>query len=295
MRSYKSRVRLVAVGIVCLGVLTACPGADNGPAPDPQVQPTLFTGTVVAGVLTDVPGVSTGTLNPAGFDIDVMNKIGEGLQVPITPTFLSVPARGPYLKQKRATIDIAAYSITTQRNTQGIDFAGPYLVTPQALLVRANDSSITTPASLAGKSICAVQETTGAEVNIKGTRQNTNPTTNQDCIKALDSGSADGVFNDLLILYGYTQASPGKYKVLFPGLFGETQYWGIGILGGHKADCLKLNDIIAKFVANDWRSTFIPNFPDAVRDYTGSDASIGSYESQFKPKGTEKDLLSCKL
>jgi glutamate transport system substrate-binding protein len=267
-----------------------------GCAPEPESEPSILTGTVIVGVVDDAPGFAVGDLNPAGFDIDLMNAVGVGLRTPVTAKPLTVTDRESMLHSRNVTIVIATYSITTSRNQQGIDFAGPYLVGPQAVLVRADDTTITTNKdSLRGKSVCTVAAGTATGVIIPGANMTTRPRTDRECVDGLRDHSTDAVLTDAIILYGYTRANPGKFKVVFPGVFGELQYYGIGLLGHHHADCLKLNAVISDYLRTQWRHDFQAELPDAVAAYSGSDTSGGDFESNFKPKVSDQAALSCKL
>ncbi|MGH3856352.1 MAG: transporter substrate-binding domain-containing protein, partial [Pseudonocardiaceae bacterium] len=260
--------------------------AGCAPEPSPSPDPSILTGTIIVGVRNDSPGFATGDLNPAGFDM--MKAIGVALHTPVTPTLLTSAGREGVLKNRNAAIVIAVYSITPSRNQQGIDFAGPYMVSPQALLVRADDMSITTGGSLRGKSVCTVATTTGADVIIPGVNMTPKDPTAQECVDNLLMHNTDAFFTDALVLYGYTHAHPGKFKVVLPGAFGENQYYGIGLLGHHHADCLKLNAVISDYLRTQWRRDFQAELPDAVAAYPGSDTS-GDFESHFKP--TDSDML----
>jgi glutamate transport system substrate-binding protein len=103
------------------------------------------------------------------------------------------------------------------------------------------------------------------------------------------------VFASTLVLYGYTHADPGKFKVVLSGVFGELQYVGIGLLGHHHADCLKLNAVISDYLRTQWRHDFQTQFPDAVAAYPGNDTRGGDFESRFKPKDSDQTTRSCKL
>ena len=56
----------------------------------------------------------------------------------------------------------ATYSITDERK-EAVDFAGPYFVAGQDLLVRADDNDITGPEDLNGKNLCSVTGSTSAQ------------------------------------------------------------------------------------------------------------------------------------
>lgn len=256
-------------------------------------EPSILTGTIVVGVVDETPGFSLGALNPAGFDINLMKAIGATLRTPVTSTPLTIADRGPKLHSRNVTLTIAMYSITTARNEAGIDFAGPYMVTPQALLIRADDTRITTTDDLRGKSICTQKESTGSNVKIPGADMTTQPPTTAECVDLLGKGSTDAVFTDALILYGFTHVNKDKFKVILTGDFGELQYYGIGLLGHHHADCLKLNEVIRDYLRTQWRTDFRATLQDAVTAYPGD--SSGDFESHFKPHDSDMGKLACKL
>jgi glutamate transport system substrate-binding protein len=261
----------------------------------PTPDASILKGPIVVGVVDFAPGFAVGSPNPAGFDIDLMNAIGAELHTPVANTPLTSASRAGKLKNGTATIVIATYSITTQRNQDGIDFAGPYMITPQALLVRADDTRINVnKESLAGKSVCTVSATTNENVTIPGASMATRKPTTKECIDLLRQGGTDAVFSDTLILYGYTHAYPGKFKVILSREFGEFQYYGIGLLGKHHEDCLKLNSVISEYLRKQWRHDFADTLPDAADAYRGG-GTDGDFESQFKPKDSDMTTLSCKL
>jgi len=119
--------------------------------------------------------------------------------------------------------------------------------------------------------------------------------TTQDCLDLLNSNNTDAAFTAALILYGYINANPGKYIVVLPGVFGELQYAGVRLKGGHHADCVKLNEALTGFLNNEWVQDFQIDFPVASKTYTGSNDSIGNYISVFKPTADDLRQLSCKL
>lgn len=288
MISARTRGWLIMIGTLIL--LAGCASVSGLPTPDSSI----LRGPIVVGVLSDLPGFSVGPLNPAGFDIDLMNAIGAELNTPVTSKPFTFADRERMLKSDNIMLAIAAYSITPQRNRAGIDFAGPYMVTPMALLIRADDTSITNKNSLKGKSVCVVAGTTGEEVNIPGANMTTKDSTTQQCVDNLRAHNTDAVLTDALILYGYTNANPGQYKVKLPGAFGELQYLGIGMHGQHHTECLKLDNLIKDYLRTQWRHDFEAEFPDAVKAYAGSDTGGGDFESEFKPKDSDMEM-SCKL
>ena len=284
MGKIRTRGRLTVLGALVL-LTSCCPSAP---------EPSSLTGTIIVGVVADSPGFSVGFINPAGFDIGLMRAIGSTLHTQVTSTPLTIAEREPKLQHKNVTLTIATYSITTSRNQDGIDFAGPYMVTPQAFLIRADDTSISTDKDLKGKRVCTQKEGTGANVTIQGADMGTKPDTTEKCVDLLSKGDVDAVFTDELVLYGYTEARKGEFKVILPGDFGELQYYGIGLLGNHHADCLKLNDAINDYLRIQWRSDFKSTLQDAITAHP-PDSNGGDFESHFKPSDSDQATLSCKL
>ncbi|WP_374118224.1 transporter substrate-binding domain-containing protein [Streptomyces sp. RKAG337] len=280
---------ITLAGLLTLALVVNCsgPGSSGGDS--------VLTSPIVVGTVNDAPGFDTGTINQSGFDIDVMKNIGAAQNAKTVSTIIDYASRESGLLDGSLKLVIATYSITPERNQKGIDFAGPYMVSPQALLVRADDKRFTHKAALKDKSVCTVEGSTGSRTKIPGANMATQVQTTQDCLNLLDRSDTDAVFSDALILYGYVNSNPTKYQVVLPGVFGELQYTGIGILGGHHADCAKLDELVSAFLDNQWAQDFKNNFPVAAQKYSGADTSTGDYQSIFKPTAQDMQRLSCKL
>ena len=61
-------------------------------------------------------------LKPAGFDIEVANKMGEALGVPVEFVTVTSPGRIPALLTRQVDVVISIFSITPQRAIQ-VDYA----------------------------------------------------------------------------------------------------------------------------------------------------------------------------
>ncbi|MFC4592426.1 transporter substrate-binding domain-containing protein [Sphaerisporangium corydalis] len=246
----------------------------------------------------DAPGFALSAINPAGMDINVMNAIGRELKLPVAPRPITSADREPSLKRKTATLVIHTFSITADRNDNGIDFAGPYMVTTQALLVRSDNKEIDTADSLREKTICTVNTTTGGEVTIPGAvmgKAGTIQPTTRECVDAVLQKQNDALFTDTLLLYGYMNANPGKFKIVLPGAFGQKQYYGVGLLGKQRDDCQKINTAIRKYLQTQWRTDFLSTLPLAAENFPGNNHYTGDFESEFKPTDTDMERLSCRL
>ena len=91
---------------------------------------------------------------------------------------------------------MATYSITDARK-QKVDFAGPYLLTGQSLLVKSDNTDISGPESLQNKKLCSVSGSTPAQRIRTSTRaQLQQYDTYSACVEALRNGAIDAVTTD---------------------------------------------------------------------------------------------------
>jgi glutamate transport system substrate-binding protein len=209
---------------------------------------------LVIGVKADQPGLGlqTGTTYE-GFDIEIGKIIAKGLGVEESgiewKTTVSAN-REPFIEQGQVDLVVATYTINDERK-QKVNFAGPYYVAGQDLLVAAN-STITGPEQLAGKKVCSVAGSTPA----KRIKEEFPQVALQEfdvyskCVTALAGNQVDAVTTDDIILAGYAAQSQyaGKFKVVGK-TFSEEPY-GIGLAKDDKAGCDKINEIL-KTAASD--------------------------------------------
>lgn len=206
------------------------------------------------GVKADQPGLGLQTGSTyAGFDIEIAKIVAKGLGVDesgITYKTTVSANREPYIQQGQVDIVIATYTINDDRK-KVVDFAGPYFVAGQDLLVPAT-STITGPEGLAGKKVCSVAGSTPAkriQTDYKTAKLQQFDTYSK-CITALAGGQVDAVTTDDIILAGYAaqEQYAGKFKVVGKP-FSEEPY-GIGVKKSDKAGCDKINEIL-KTAATD--------------------------------------------
>jgi glutamate transport system substrate-binding protein len=159
---------------------------------------------------------------------------------------------------------VATYSITDARKEK-VDFAGPYLITGQSLLVAAGNTEITGPESLENnKKLCSVSGSTPAQ-RIKDKYpgvQLQQYDTYSACIEALKNGAIDAVTTDEVILAGYAAQTPGAFKIVGKP-FSEEKY-GIGLKKGDGELRTKINDALAKMESEGaWKAAFEKNLGPA--------------------------------
>lgn len=259
---------LLAV-VTAVAALPAC-ASDTG-KPTTTDNGASGTGKLTIGIADDLPGVSLKDgAQYVGFDIDTANYVAGKLGVPsanITWKVIDSADRVPDLVDGQVDLVVSTFSITPERQQQ-VDFAGPYFVAHQDLLVRRNDTTITGPQTLDGKVLCAASGTTSADyvkAHYKGKITLHEVPTWSECVRNLANGDVDAVSTDDLILAGF--AAQPKYKGILKVVgkgFTDERY-GIGIKKGD-------SDLVGKVDA-------------ALKDYISSGAWKKSLETYVAPSG----------
>jgi ABC-type amino acid transport substrate-binding protein len=154
---------------------------------------------------------------PVGFDIDLMNEIGE--RAGFTPEYQNVTFDGIIggLGSNLYDASISAMTITPEREEQ-IDFSDPYFNADQSLLV-PSDGDIQSVDDL-GEAVVGVQlGTTGAskaeEFQADGKLAEVRTfDTIEDAFAALENGQVDAIINDLPVSQAEADASDGALEVV---------------------------------------------------------------------------------
>lgn len=162
------------------------------------------------------------------------------------------------------TFITATYSITDARKEK-VSFVGPYLVTGQSLLVKADDTDITGADSLQNnKKLCSVSGSTPAQ-RIKDTYpgvQLQQYDTYSACIEALKNGAIDAVTTDEVILAGYAAQSPGTFKLV--GQPFSQENYGIGLKKDDTDLQKKISAALTKMESDgSWQAAFDKNLGPA--------------------------------
>jgi len=259
MPSLKVRVAAaVALAIALPFSATACGGGGGGGG-----------NKIVIGTKFDQPGL--GLKNPdgtmSGFDVDVAKYVAKQLgynEDQIDWKESPSGQRETLIQNGQVSYIVATYSITDARK-QKVDFAGPYLLTGQSLLVEADNTDITGPESLQNnKKLCSVSGSTPAQ-RIKDKYpgvQLQQYDTYSACVEALKNGAIDAVTTDEVILAGYASQSPGAFKIVGQP-FSEERY-GIGLKKGDTDLRTKINDAITKMEQDgSWKAAFVKNLGPA--------------------------------
>lgn len=209
--------------------------------------------TIRIGIKYDQPGLGyQDGLAYTGFDTDVARYVAHELGYSEDQIeWVESPSanRENMLTNNQVDMIFATYSITEKR-LKTVDFAGPYFVAGQDLLVQADKTDITGPESLSGKNLCSVTGSTSAKKiqdkyssDVQLVQQNSY----SDCVVALNAGMVDAVTTDDIILAGLasTKANQGKLKLV--GNTFSTEKYGVGLPKGSDK-CAAINAAINKMV-----------------------------------------------
>ena len=213
------------------------------------------------GISFDEPGLgirnSDGTFS--GFDVQTALYVAGKLGVSrdnITFVEATTSTRELLLTTNQVDLVVNTYSITDERK-QKVDFAGPYFVAHQDLLIRRNDEALTSVDFLGDRQLCTTPGSTSAQLVQEkynaGVRLTEYPTYT-DCVAALMSGAVDAVTTDDVILAGY--ASEPKYKgaLRVVGKSLSTEQYGIGIHKGDTDMKTKVNAALKDYISDgSWK------------------------------------------
>ena len=257
---------LIGVAVLAVALpLTACGGggggggAGGGSGGDKLVVGTKF----------DQPGLGLkkpdGTMT--GFDVDVARYVAKELgysEDQIEWKESPSAQRETLIENDQVKYIVATYSITDKRKEK-VDFAGPYLLTGQSLLVTAGNTDITGPESLQdNKKLCSVTGSTPAQ-RIKDKYpgvQLQQYDTYSACVEALKNGAIDAVTTDEVILAGYAAQSPGTFKIV--GKPFSEERLGIGLKKDDAELRAKINDALEKMEKDGaWKAAFDKNLGPA--------------------------------
>jgi len=211
------RFSVVAAGVAAIALaLAGCSSNGNGVGSNPSAANSL--NVITPGSLTicsDLPYApfeyedSTSPSGYAGFDIDVITAIadGLGLKVVVIPSDFNALQSGVALEAGSCDIGVSAITITDARKAN-LDFSDPYYDSLQSLMVRA-DSGIKTLADLAGKNIGVQTGTTGenyAKANAPASASIVSFPSDGEEWLAMQAGQVDALLQDLPVNQIHTKA-----------------------------------------------------------------------------------------
>ena len=269
-------------------------GATSQPAPTFPAGSTMANiqskGKLVVGVKYDQPGF--GQRNPTnnqieGFDVEIGKLMAVGIFGGTVDSLGNkielVEAisrnREPFIQNGNVDIVVATYTINDARK-QVVDFAGPYFIARQDIMVKSADNAIKGVGDLNGKRVCTATGST-SERNLRAQAPQADLLlfgTYSECAQALGDGRVVAVSTDAPILAGLVQQSGGAYK-LVKAPFSDEPY-GIGLKKGDEAFRAFLNDRLeAIYASGEWARAYEktlgaiglePTTPPPVDRYTAT-------------------------
>ncbi len=280
---------MTAIAMFTLSVAACGSGNDNGDSGSAKetTKPSFAAGTtmeklnraqkITVGTKFDQPGFGLKGLDgkPAGFDVEIAKIVASELGIPadkIEYKEATSAVREQVLEQGTVDMVVATYTINDKRKAR-VDFAGPYYVAGQHIMVRNDDNSITGPDSFKDgtKKVCTVTGSTPAS-NIKQYLKDEGSQlvlfdVYQKCVDALKDKQVDAVTTDNVILTGFIAKNEGQFKLA--GTKFTDEPYGIGVKKGDTEFRNFINDVLEK-IAKDgryekaWKDTagrFDPNVP----------------------------------
>ena len=247
--------KTLTLAVVALTTLAGCGADATGPTADPTlVEGAQTGGSLTIGIPFDNPGLGLeedGTYS--GFDVETAIYVAKALGVDegdITWVEARPQDREDLLTSGAADLVFSTYSITDERK-QVVDFAGPYFIAHQDLLVRRNETEITGPETLNGRVLCSVTGTTSSDYvteHYKGSIDLKEYDEYSDCVEALLDSEVDAVTTDDVILAGFAADDRyrGKLKVVGDGFTDEA--YGVGVPKGDSELVEQVNAALQQYV-----------------------------------------------
>lgn len=224
-------------------------------------------GKIVVG--TKFNQLGSGLKNPTtgeleGFDIEIAKLMAIGIfggtldtiedKIEFKEAVSAV--REAVIQNGEVDIVVATYTITDKRKEQ-VDFAGPYLIDGQTVMVKSDNDSIKQISDLNGKKVCTGRgSTTPANLEKKQVKADlTLFETYPECAEALRQGRVEAVVTDRGILLGLVEQSNGAFKLLDIDVSEEPL--GIGLKKGDDAFREFLNDRLEEiYESGEWAAAY---------------------------------------
>ena len=281
------RNRWLSVAFVVLSMTAAaCGGGDDdgtvtgagGQSTDTTVsRPTFAADTTMAKLQskgkivigTKFNQLGSGQKNPTtgqleGFDIEIGKLIGVGIFGGTVESLGNkvefkeavTPVREAVIQSGDVDLVIATYTITNARKQQ-VDFAGPYVIYCQDIMVKSDNTAIKTATDLNGKKVCTGDGST-TPANLTAKQINADLTlfkTYPECAEALRQGRVEAVVTDRGILLGLVEGSNRAFKLV--GVNVSEEPLGIGLKKGDDAFRAFLNDRLEAINASgEWKAAY---------------------------------------
>jgi glutamate transport system substrate-binding protein len=263
------KVTAASVAVLALTVSAAACGSGN----DNDSGSSGGGKKITVGIKFDQPGIGQKTPQGyTGFDVDVATYVAKKLGYNANQIeWKEAKSADRETMLQRGDVDFiaASYSITPERQ-QKVDFAGPYLLAHQDVLIRADDTSIKSPADLNSKKLCSVTGSTSAQ-NVKDKlapkADLQQYPTYSACLTGVQNKAIDALTTDDSILAGYAAQSQFKGKFKLGGFKMTNENYGIGVKKGSDLKA-KINKALGSMVSDgSWKTAVEKNFGPANYKY----------------------------
>ncbi|WP_165869610.1 glutamate ABC transporter substrate-binding protein [Streptomyces barkulensis] len=258
---------VAATAVVLALTATACGGGASG-SDDEKIN---------IGIKFDQPGLGLKTQDGeyTGFDVDVAKYVAKELGYDEKDI---VWKQAPSAERENMIVNgdvkfiAATYTINDERKER-VDFAGPYFLAHQDLLVRNDDDTVRSEEDLNSSEmkLCSVTGSTSAQnVNKKFA-----PKANlinyggySECLTGLENEAVDALTTDDSILAGYAAQKEHQGKFKLAGLNLSDEPYGIGLKKGDTELRKKINDALEKMVDEGaWEEAAKKHFGPANYEY----------------------------
>ncbi|MEV0965530.1 glutamate ABC transporter substrate-binding protein [Streptomyces sp. NPDC049910] len=260
-----------AAAVALALTVTAC-GGDSGS--DGSADDGNGKDKITVGIKFDQPGI--GLKEPdgsfSGMDVEVAKYVAKDLgydEEAIVFKETKSADRETALQNGDVDFIVASYSINDERK-QKVDFAGPYFLAHQDLLVRADDTSISEATDLNTKKLCSVTGSTSAQ-NVKNDFAKDAELVERggysECLGALQNKVVDALTTDDSILAGYAAQDQYKGKFKLAGLNLSNENYGIGVKKGSDLTA-KINKALEKMASDgSWQKVMDETFGPAGYEF----------------------------
>ncbi len=257
MRLTKTRFAAIA-GVLTVALVGCTPSPSGqsssatagGAAASSALQTVLQRGTLRVGdCLSFAPfGFKDKNANPAGYDVDIANRLATDLGVKLDVVDTTSANRIPNLKTDKVDVVFCNFTRNGERQRE-INFTDPYVVASEALLVR-KDSGIASAKDLPGKTVATVKGSTNADVlKEKGINVKTQEyDSSQAAILAVKQGQADTMIEDSNFLAYQAKLDP-QLKVTSDALV-PLEYNAFGVKQGDQVWTNYLNGFLFRLNAS---------------------------------------------
>jgi glutamate transport system substrate-binding protein len=179
---------------------------------------------------------------------------------------------------------VASFSMTPERE-QFVDFAGPYLLVPQAVMVRKDRTKmLETIADLRAKDVrvCTLTGST-SEKALKEQGITPDPVDEHHrCVEGMKTGRYDAFSTDMTILAGFLSTDERLFEIQEMTITGNSERLGIAVPNGDTA----MRDLIAHVLHR--RQTGPPEASPWLRAY---DHTIGQVLDRLGPRYRSQPLV----